>query len=153
MSEQDGSELQYDVSELPIEDFFHYTPSLALACLALSLYILVSAAARLPPPTGSRCCVAARCAATQSPASCCKCLQMPEPCSLPPMVPDLQPPNPPATAAPPLQAAAVIGVMTERRKAYRFMHTVTVTGLFEAAGYSALIYAIQQTGRSNIFNA
>ena len=45
MSDQDGSELQYDVSELPIEDFFHYSPSLALACIALSLYLLVSAAA------------------------------------------------------------------------------------------------------------
>ena len=56
MSDQDGSELQYDVSELPIEDFFHYTPSLALACIALSLYVLVSAAApgARRPPTGSR---------------------------------------------------------------------------------------------------
>ena len=43
--------------------------------------------------------------------------------------------------------------MTERRKAYRFVHTVTATGLFEAAGYAALIYAIQQTGKSNVFNA
>ena len=48
MSDPDGSELQYDVADLPIEDFFHYTPSLALACTALALYILVSAAA-VPP--------------------------------------------------------------------------------------------------------
>ncbi|KAL4430757.1 hypothetical protein ABPG75_006013 [Micractinium tetrahymenae] len=81
---------QYDVNELLIYDFFKYWPSLALACIALSLYTV---------------------------------------------------------------AAVIVGYLTERRKAHRFVHTVTATGLVEAAGYAALIYAIERSGKSSVFSA
>ena len=39
MADSSGG-LQYDVNELTIYDFFKYWPSLAMACVALSLYVL-----------------------------------------------------------------------------------------------------------------
>eukprot|EP00887_Chlorella_sp_A99_P007299 scaffold2.g7299.t1 len=50
-------------------------------------------------------------------------------------------------------AAAVIAFLVERAKAHRFMHTMSATGLFEAAGYGAMIYCIAQSGKSDIFGA
>lgn len=50
-------------------------------------------------------------------------------------------------------AAAVIAFLLERAKAHRFMHTMSATGLFEAAGYGAMIYCIAQSGKSDIFGA
>lgn len=81
---------QYDVNELLIYDFFEYWPSLALACIALSLYTV---------------------------------------------------------------ASIIVAILTERRKAHRFLHTITATGLIEAAGYAALIYAIERSGKGSVFNA
>lgn len=71
-----SGQITYDVNELTVYDFFNYYPSLALACIALSLFTV---------------------------------------------------------------AAVVIGVMTERRKTYRFMHLFTLTGLLEAGGCESLL--------------
>lgn len=79
----------YDVNELGVEEFFNYHPSLALAIVALCLFVL---------------------------------------------------------------GAAVLGYLTEKYKR-RFVHTLTATGLLEAAGYAALIYCTVQSGKSSIFVA
>ena len=50
-------------------------------------------------------------------------------------------------------AAAAVGWLTERRRRYRFLHTMTATGLLEAGGYAALIYCIEQSGKGSIFTA
>ncbi|PRW50903.1 hypothetical protein C2E21_5428 [Chlorella sorokiniana] len=47
-------------------------------------------------------------------------------------------------------AALVVAVQTELF-GWRYMHTVTLTGLCEAAGYACVIYCIKQSGRANLF--
>ncbi|EFN59060.1 hypothetical protein CHLNCDRAFT_137777 [Chlorella variabilis] len=49
--------------------------------------------------------------------------------------------------------ALVVGLMTEKRRSYRFVHLITVTCLCEAGGYAALVYAIDQSGKTSVFNA
>lgn len=90
MSSNSTDQLTYDVSELDVESFFGYWPSLALACTALALFTV---------------------------------------------------------------AGLVVGTITELTKRYRFTHAMTVTGLLEAAGYAAMIYCIQRSGKSDIFTA
>ncbi|KAI7846449.1 hypothetical protein COHA_000060 [Chlorella ohadii] len=47
-------------------------------------------------------------------------------------------------------AAVVVAVQTEMYK-WRYMHTMTLTGLCEAAGYACVIYCIKQSGQASLF--
>lgn len=79
----------WNLEDLVAYDFFKYTPSTALAAIALALYAV---------------------------------------------------------------AAAVVGCQTWK-SGWRYIHTVTITGLIEAAGYSAMLATIQLSGKTNIYGA
>lgn len=80
----------YNVDDLTIEDFFDYSPSLALAWTALALY---------------------------------------------------------ATAA------ALVALIIELNRRWRFMYLISITGLCEAGGYAALVYSIIKSGQTSVFSS